>query len=124
MLDRLSRQKLALGIEVTYSIIALTTVSLVLRRSNNGLVGVASFALITSLYNVVWLVALYHVAGFRFATLGTLGREAVIIAGASLGIIWLLVLLLPPLVAFITGCMILISYEVLCLRAARSRLSL
>ena len=120
MLDRLNRQKLALGIEVVYSIVALATVTATLRWSRSGLEGIAAFALITSLYQVAWLLALYHVAGFSMRRLAVLGREALLIGAVSMAIISASRFPAAAAPAIGASFVLLLSYEGLCFRAARA----
>jgi O-antigen/teichoic acid export membrane protein len=120
MLDRLGRQKLALTIEVVYSTVALTAVTIGLRVSHDGLVGVALFAAITAVYNVVWLLALFVVAEFHVAPLLWLGGEALGIAAITFGTIWLLTSLVPAVAAIAVSTALVILFEMACFKVARA----
>lgn len=118
MLDRLNRQRLALAIETGYTVVALTGVTIALRATKDGLTAVATFAAITTVYNVVWLVMLYRVAKFSMRTLVHRGIEALGLAAACVLLLGLLTILLPATVAFGAGAAAVIGYEVLCFRRA------
>jgi O-antigen/teichoic acid export membrane protein len=83
LLDTLGRQRLAVAMQFTYDAVSIGLLLVLLATGQSTLAAVASYCLVTSLYNFVWLVVAFRVA--RFSLVG-LWRQTVL-ASALAGVL-------------------------------------
>jgi O-antigen/teichoic acid export membrane protein len=95
--DIRGRQRLALAVTATYATIAISTMYVTLRVSGNAEFGVTSYAIITSIFYLVWLLFALSVGKFDLRLCGELVVVSLAVAGfmivgnwivVSCGIVW------------------------------------
>jgi len=73
LLDIAGRQKLAFWMETAFSVISIATVVVALRYWKSMLAVLILQGAFTILYNIVWLLVVFPIAGLRIGQLGALG---------------------------------------------------
>jgi O-antigen/teichoic acid export membrane protein len=73
LLDIAGRQRLALWMETAFSVISIATVVMALRYWKSMLAVLILQGAVTILYNIVWLLVVFRIAGLRIRQLGALG---------------------------------------------------
>ena len=69
---------------------SLAALAIALKLTSNSVLAVAIFAACEVIYAIIWLVAAFHVAGFRLKSLGDIAKD-VLISGLSLAVLFALV---------------------------------
>lgn len=113
-LDRLfdvtGRQRTALALEATYSVLAIALFSLVLSRTHHVLPALASFSTITFAYQMIWAVAIYRVCRLPLSDLVRLAVVMVASATASGAALWCITLVAPTALATVIAIAVLLAY--------------
>jgi O-antigen/teichoic acid export membrane protein len=120
MMDRMGRQKLALGIEAVYTTVALIGLGAALHITHDPLISIVVFAVVTVIYQTVWVVAMYRCAGYATSALARFALEATGLAISAIAVLWLVAGFLPPVLAAATGAIAICAYTFLMFKVARA----
>jgi len=90
MFDIVGRQKIAMSIEVVYSVVGLASFSVCLVIWHNVALAVTVFSGITALYDIVWIVAVYYAYGFPYSDLARIGARIAALGSSVIAALWLL----------------------------------
>jgi lipopolysaccharide exporter len=82
--DALGRQRLAVGLQLAYDAVSLTCFAGLLLAGHSALEATAAYAVITALYNMIWLAVTFQIAEFSLRPLGKLSLLAIALVGAQL----------------------------------------
>jgi O-antigen/teichoic acid export membrane protein len=100
--DVLERQRLALTLQTTYDLVSLGIFALVLMWSRKPVWAVAIYGVVTTIYNVIYLVVIYRIARFPLAGLLRIGAIFLGIISFTCVIHWTTIMLFTPVGAAVT----------------------
>jgi len=96
MLDVVGRQRVAMVIEVCYSILALAGFAIGFWCFGSAAAGIALVAVAAVLYQFSWLVAVYYLCRFPFTDLARIGLHSLLLASGAGLFLWASSTLLAP----------------------------
>ena len=88
--DVCGRQRLSLILGFLGNGISLAALILALKFTSNSVLAIALFSGFEVIYGIVWLVAAFHIAGFRVKSLWNIAQD-VLISGLSLAVLFALI---------------------------------
>jgi O-antigen/teichoic acid export membrane protein len=103
MFDVLGQQRVALKLQICFSVIAMTSLVIAYFATSNLFWAVCAQNGLLFAYDLFWLGVLFRLAGFQLAGLLRVAAEIAAAGAGAVAVSWLLAESLPPAAAFISS---------------------